>query len=190
MTVTVTATTRSENIDGDDARPAATNAPGVPAGGDLAALRAAIEPTVDALGYELVHLEWAAAGVLRVYIDAPGGIRVDDCEAVSRRLDAQPAADDALRAVANLEVSSPGLDRPLVTPAHFRRFTGHLARIVLREAAATSDGDVAEAVAVGRRKFTGALVEAGDDGVALEVDGARVELAYRDMASARIAPAF
>lgn len=195
MTVTVTATTRSENIDGDDARPAAatvaTVVPGVPAGRDLASLRAAIEPTVDALGYELVHLEWAAAGVLRVYIDAPGGIRVDDCEAVSRRLDAQPAADDALRAVANLEVSSPGLDRPLVTPAHFRRFTGHLARIVLREAAAaTSDGDVAEAVAVGRRKFTGALVEAGDDGVALEVDGARVELAYRDMASARIAPAF
>lgn len=165
----------------DGAAPPAVGA-GAGAGAELLALRAAFEPAVESLGYELVHLEWASAGggrALRVTIDAPGGIRVDDCEAVSRRLDALPAADGAWRQAAHLEVSSPGLDRPLVTPAHFRRFTGHRARIVLRE----SDAD-------GRRRFCGALVEAGERGVLLEVDGARIALAYRDMATARVEPAF
>jgi len=170
----------SVNGDGRLQRPAADSAaPTVAPTVDTASLRAVFEPAVDALGYELVHLEFSPRGVLRVYIDAPGGIRVDDCEAVSRRLDALPSTGDALRAAAHLEVSSPGLDRPLVTPAHFRRFTGRRARIVMR--AAGSDG---------RRRFTGALVEAGEQGVLLEADGERFELAYRDMASARVEPVF
>lgn len=171
-------------IDGRRPRPAADSA--APAAtvtvadfAALASLRAVFEPAVEALGYELVHLEFSARGVLRVTIDAPGGIRVDDCEAVSRRLDALPETGEALRAAAHLEVSSPGLDRPLVTPAHFRRFTGQRARIVLRAPAAD-----------GRRRFTGALVEAGEQGVLLEVDGERFELAYRDMATARVEPVF
>jgi len=187
------ATAQIENFAGGGDRPAAATgtAPGIPAGGDLAALRAAIWPAVDALGYELVHLEWSAPGKLRVYIDAPGGIRVDDCEAVSRRLDSRPDTVDALRQVASLEVSSPGLDRPLVTPAHFRRFTGRRARIVLRAPVALdAEAAAGESIAAGRRKFTGELLEAGDDGVLLEVDGARVALAYRDMAAARVAPVF
>lgn len=183
MTAMMTVNAHS-NSGVDGGRPAAEAAEAAAriGGAELASLRAAFEPAVESLGYELVHLEWAAAGggrVLRVTIDAPGGIRVDDCEAVSRRLDALPGADGALQSAAHLEVSSPGLDRPLVTPAHFRRFTGSRARIVLR----APDGG-------GRRRFCGALVEAGDSGVCLEVDGARVELAYRDMATARVEPAF
>lgn len=178
MTAMMTVTARN---DGNDRWIDERTAAAAPALADTAppALRAVFEPAVESLGYELVHLEFSARGVLRVTIDAPGGIRVDDCEAVSRRLEALPETGDALRAAAHLEVSSPGLDRPLVTPAHFRRFTGRRARIVMRAA----DAD-------GRRRFTGALVEAGERGVLLEVDGARVELAYRDMATARVEPVF
>ncbi|MDD9812266.1 MAG: ribosome maturation factor RimP [Gammaproteobacteria bacterium] len=149
---------------------------------DLSTLRAAIEPAVDSLGYELLHLEFSAHGggrVLRLYIDAPGGIRVDDCEAVSRRLNALPDTLDALRVAEHLEVSSPGLDRPLVKPAHFQRFTGRRARIVMRGPGAA-----------GRRRFSGELLAAGDERVLLEVDGERIELAYRDMATARVEPVF
>jgi len=149
---------------------------------DLSTLRAAIEPAIDSLGYELLHLEFSAHGggrVLRLYIDAPGGIRVDDCEAVSRRLNALPDTLDALRVAEHLEVSSPGLDRPLVKPAHFQRFTGRRARIVMRGPGAA-----------GRRRFSGELLAAGDERVLLEVDGERIELAYRDMATARVEPVF
>ncbi|MDD9821537.1 MAG: ribosome maturation factor RimP [Gammaproteobacteria bacterium] len=166
----------------DDSATVATTVDGTVAPADLSTLRAAIEPAVDALGYELLHLEFSSRGggrVLRLYIDAPGGIRVDDCEAVSRRLNALPDTLDALRVAEHLEVSSPGLDRPLVKPAHFQRFTGRRARIVMRGPGAA-----------GRRRFSGELLAAGDERVLLEVDGERIELAYRDMATARVEPVF
>ena len=147
----------------------------------LRPLRKLLDPTVDALGYELVHLEFSTAGgdsILRVYIDAPGGIRVDDCEAVSRHLSAVLDAEDALHSAYLLEVSSPGLDRPLVKPEHFRRFAGSRAKIVLN------------AGVRGRRRFTGELREAGERGVVIEVDGERYELAYDDIDTARLAPVF
>ena len=146
-------------------------------------LRELLEPSVDALGYELVQLEFSS-GVLRVYIDAPGGIRVDDCAKVSRRLSAVLDADDAVDAEYSLEVSSPGLDRPLVRPAHFQRFCGHLARIVMKRNAPDFPG-LAQ-----RRKFCGRLVEASEHCVVLEVDGESVELAYADIDSARLEPTF
>lgn len=169
-------------LDGRLKRPAprARTGRGVMAG-DPSGLRNALEPAVEALGYELLHLEFSARGgdrVLRVYIDAPGGIRVDDCEAVSRRLSALPEAGEAIQAAHHLEVSSPGIDRPLVKPEHFRRFTGSRARIVMH------------AHLPGRRRFTGRLLEAGERGVLLEVDGEHHELAYDDMAAARVEPVF
>ena len=151
--------------------------------GTLHRLRELLEPSVDALGYELVQLEFSS-GVLRVYIDAPGGIRVDDCAKVSRRLSAVLDADDAVDAEYSLEVSSPGLDRPLVRPAHFQRFCGHLARIVMKHSAPDFPG-LAQ-----RRKFCGRLVEAREHCVVLEVDGESVELAYADIDSARLEPTF
>ena len=171
--VTVDAPAAATTVDGS-----ATVAPAA----DLSTLRAAIEPAIDSLGYELLHLEFSAHGggrVLRLYIDAPGGIRVDDCEAVSRRLNALPDTLDALRVAEHLEVSSPGLDRPLVKPAHFQRFTGRRARLVMRVPGAA-----------GRRRFSGELLAAGEERVLLEVDGERIELAYRDMATARVEPVF
>ncbi|MGI9310235.1 MAG: ribosome maturation factor RimP [bacterium] len=150
---------------------------------DAASLRDLLEPSVEALGYELVHLEFTARGrdnLLRAYIDAPGGIRVDDCEAVSQRLSAVLDVEDPLQCAYQLEVSSPGLDRPLVTPAHFRRFAGRRARIVLR----------AGAHGHSRRRFCGELIEADERRAVIEVDGERYELAYADMQSARLEPTF
>lgn len=152
---------------------------------DLETLRNLLEPPLDRMGYELVHLECATDGgrrVLRLYIDAPGGIGVDDCEAVSRRvsvlLDVED--EDALPSAYLLEVSSPGLDRPLVKPEHFRRFagTGSRARIVM------------QAGVGGRRRFTGELREADERRVVLEVDGEHHELAYDQMDTARLDPVF
>jgi ribosome maturation factor RimP len=85
-------------------------------------LRNIIEPAVESLGYELVHVERTNQGsnqVLRVYIDAPGGILVDDCALVSRQLGLVLDVEDPISGNYLLEVSSPGIDRPLVTHEHF-----------------------------------------------------------------------
>ena len=74
-----------------------------------------LEPVVEAAGFELVHVEFVTGNnaVLRLYIDAPGGIQVEDCEAVSREVSALLDVEDPLPGAYHLEVSSPGLDRPL-----------------------------------------------------------------------------
>ena len=144
-------------------------------------LRALLEPPVENLGYELVHLEFSSQdknAILRVYIDAPGGIQVDDCATVSRQLSVVLDVEDPLNSSYFLEVSSPGLDRPLVKPEHFRQFVGDKARIVM----ATH--------ILGRRRFTGQMMEAGIDAVVLEVDGESYELPYKDMESAQLDPVF
>ena len=82
-------------------------------------MRKLLEPTVEDLGYELIHIELAGQGrdtVLRLYIDAPGGIQIDDCESVSRQVSALLDVEDPMNTGYLLEVSSPGLDRPLVKP--------------------------------------------------------------------------
>ena len=102
---------------------------------DIEKLRELLEPLVDDLGYELVHIKFSSQRkqqILRLYIDAPGGILVDDCETVSRQVSMVLDVEDPVKSAYVLEVSSPGLDRPLVKPAHFRQFVGHDARIVMR----------------------------------------------------------
>lgn len=88
----------------------------------LGSWQSAVETTVSGMGYELVDAEMAAGGVLRVYIDRVEGIRMEDCELVSRQLSHALAVDDF--DYRRLEVSSPGLDRPLKKAADFVRFAG------------------------------------------------------------------
>ena len=147
---------------------------------NLENLRALLEPSVEALGYELLHLEFSGSGgsILRLYIDAPGGIEVDDCATVSRQVSLVLDVEDPVKNAYTLEVSSPGLDRPLVKPEHFQRFEGELARIVMHTHV------------LGRRRFTGTLIEAGEDQVVLEADGESYELPYEMMESARLEPVF
>jgi len=149
-------------------------------------LRRLLEPGVSALGFELVDIELLGQGrhaTLRVYIDSPDGVNVDDCAAVSRQLSALLDVEDPLPGGYTLEVSSPGLDRPLLTPAHYRRFVGELVKLTLAQ---PRDG---------RRKFKGRLVEAGDDHVVIETEGAggvpeQFRLAYADIERARLVPRF
>ena len=144
-------------------------------------IRELLEPTVEDLGYELVWIEMANQDknkILRIYIDAPGGIQIDDCETVSRQLSALLDVEDPMNTEYFLEVSSPGLDRPLVKPDHFRQFLGDQARIIMHTHV------------LGRRKFTGEMVEADDKAVVVEMDGESFELPYKDMDSARLEPVF
>ncbi len=127
-----------------------------------AELRRLLEPGARALGCELVDVELAGGGrhpTLRVYIDKPGGVTVDDCADVSRQLSAILDVEDPIRESYTLEVSSPGLDRPLVTAQDFARQRGETVRIKL------------QAPLAGRRNFTGRVLEVHDAEVVLEVQG-------------------
>lgn len=140
-----------------------------------------LEPVVEDLGFELWHLEVVGSGdnrLLRLYIDAAEGIVIEDCERVSREVAAALDVADPLPGAYRLEVSSPGLDRPLAKPAHFRRFLGQSARVTLY---APLDG---------QRRFTGVLRDLDDENVCLEYDGRTVALPYTAIAKARLVPEF
>ena len=148
-------------------------------GGVGPALRGRLESGVRALGFELVDVELRGARqhqTLRVYIDSPRGITVGDCADVSRQLSAILDVEDPFPGSYTLEVSSPGLDRPLVTPADFRRFEGALIKLRLLHGLD------------GRRNFTGRLVEATADGIVVEVDRERVSLPFEAIERARLVP--
>jgi ribosome maturation factor RimP len=138
-----------------------------------------LQPLVEDLGYEFVGLEYSANpnnSVLALYIDKPGGIRVEDCEAVSREAAALLDVEDPIAGHYNLEVSSPGLDRPLFTLDQFDRFSGEQVQLT------------AFAPVGGRRKFKGRILGAADGTVRLEQDGNEVALEFGNIAKARLVP--
>jgi ribosome maturation factor RimP len=139
---------------------------------DLAGL---IEKTFQGLGYELVDLELSNRGrFLRVFIDKEGGINVDDCAAASNQLSRLFAVEGV--DYDRLEVSSPGLDRPLKRPQDFERFAGERAQVKIR-------------VPInGRRKFEGVLRNVGENGFELDADGDVVAIAFADVEKARLVP--
>ena len=117
-----------------------------------------LEPVISALGYEMWGIEYFTRGhgsLLRIYIDNETGITVDDCERVSHQVTGVLDVYDPIQGSYHLEVSSPGLDRPLFTLDQFRRFKGHKAQVKLR-----SKLD-------GRRNFTGAIGEVKQDTIVL-----------------------
>jgi ribosome maturation factor RimP len=142
--------------------------------GVAADLYGTIERTVEGLGYELVDVERLAAGLLRVTLDAPQGVRLEDCEKVSRQLSHLFAVEDV--DYDRLEVSSPGLDRPLKRARDFERFVGSEVRVELAEAIP------AEGASLGRKRLRGRLLEvAGAPGE----ERAKVELTPDEPAPAR-----
>lgn len=117
-----------------------------------------LEPVISAMGYEMLGIEYFTRGhgsLLRIYIDNEAGISVDDCERVSNQVTGILDVNDPIHGSYNLEVSSPGLDRPLFTLEQFRRFKGHRAQVKLR-----SKLD-------GRRNFTGEIGAVEPDRVVL-----------------------
>jgi ribosome maturation factor RimP len=142
-------------------------------------LIAMIEPVLAGLGYELVELQLALAksgGQLRLFIDRAAGVDIDDCERVSQAVSALLDATDPIPVGYTLEVSTPGLDRVLRTPAHFQRFIGERVHI---ELAAPRDG---------RRRYTGVLRAADDAGMELEVDGQMVLVKFGELGRAHLVP--
>ncbi|HHL45852.1 MAG TPA: ribosome maturation factor RimP [Gammaproteobacteria bacterium] len=138
-----------------------------------------LTPAVTALGYELVGVEHIMQGkhsVLRVYIDAEDGVTVDDCARASHQISGVLDIEDPIRGEYSLEVSSPGLDRPLFTLAHFERFAGQLARLVLNTPWQ------------GRRKLTGRLGGVREQKVVLDVDGEEALLTLQEIDKARLVP--
>ncbi len=135
-----------------------------------------IEVTVSGLGYELVDVERAGRGLLRVFIDKPEGIAVEDCQVVSNQL-------TRLFTVENidydrLEISSPGLDRALKKEADFIRFVGQKAQIKLRMPIAT------------RKNFIGVIGEIQDGVLQLDVEGVPVAIELTNVDKARLVPIF
>lgn len=120
------------------------------------------QPVVERLGLELVDVEFVKEGAswyLRVYIDKPGGIEVDDCQAVSGQVSDLLDQHDPITQAYYLEVSSPGLDRPLKKDKDFEKYTGELIKL---NTYAPLDG---------KKSFTGKLLGLQDDGIHLEVNG-------------------
>lgn len=130
--------------------------------------------TLGSLGYELVDLEMSRSGLARVFIDKQGGVTVEDCAAVSRHLTRVFAVEgfDYER----LEVSSPGLDRPLKRIEDFERFAGRDASVRLK---LPRDG---------RRRLEGRIVGIEDAMVLIEVEGKRWSVAMTDIDRARLVP--
>ena len=134
-----------------------------------------LEPTLAGLGYELVDLERSPGGkLLRVFIDKPGGVSVDDCVTVSNHLSRFLAVENV--DYDRLEISSPGLDRPLKKTADFIRFAGESVKLRLRVALQ------------GQRNFVGILREVKDGILKLEVDGKMLDLELNNLEKVRLVP--
>lgn len=152
----------------------------------------AILPVLARDGYELVLTEFSSRSkVLRLFIDkeagaevtvdGSSGVTLEDCQRVSRLVSDMMDAEgisDGIDGRFTLEVSSPGLDRPLVKPKDFQRFVGRQVKVDTRE------------MIEGRRKFSGALTAADDQAIKLDVDGKPWTLAYDVIERARLVPEF
>jgi len=142
-------------------------------------LRGLLEPAIERLGYELSDLEaklGGGSGVIRVFIDQPEGVDLDDCEKVSLAVSALLDVEDPLAGRYNLEVSSPGLDRKLTKSEHFQRFSGEMVKVQMRFPIE------------GRKRFRGALVSSNDENIVVEVDGESHSLPIATIDTARLVP--
>jgi len=144
-----------------------------------------LAPTVESLGLELLGIEYLPASgsaTLRLYIDvqeaerATRHVNIDDCESVSREVSAQLDVEDPITGNYTLEVSSPGVDRPLFSLAHYARFLGESAKVVMK---LPQDG---------RRRLQGVIsrIEGGD--IVFTVDGAELKVTFDNIDKGRLVP--
>lgn len=140
-----------------------------------------LTPAVEALGFEMVGIEFVRAGkhsILRVFIDHEKGIDVDDCADVSHQVSAVLDVEDPISTEYNLEVSSPGMDRPLFTKAHYERFVGEIISIRL---SVPMDN---------RRNFKGRLLSCENGQISVEVDGETFLIAIANIDKGNLVPTF
>jgi len=140
-----------------------------------------LEPPVEALGYELWGIEYVRAGkhsTLRVYIDSPEGITVEDCAEVSYQISSVLDVEDPISSEYFLEVSSPGLERPLIKLAHFQKYIGHEVALTLRMAVNN------------RRKYKGVIKQVDGEMITLTVEGNDEIMAFANIQQANLIPNF
>ncbi len=138
-----------------------------------------LEPEVQSLGFDLVEVEVALTrrgGVLRLYIDGPAGVSLDNCEKVSRAVTGVLDVEDPIRHAYSLEVSSPGPDRPLRRKADFERHLGRLVRLRFREPVE------------GKSRLTGRLGTIQPEGISVEADGVVLRTPWENIDKARLVP--
>ena len=147
-----------------------------------AKLQEIVRGVVEPMGYELVGVEYLSGyqggNLLRVYIDREEGVNVDDCAAVSHQLSGVLDVEDPLPGQYSLEVSSPGLDRPIFDAEQFERYVGRKVNVKL-------DPSIG-----GRRKYKGLLLGLEDDHILVEVDGEVYPLYLDQIQEARLVPEF
>jgi len=142
-------------------------------------LQRLLDPAIERLGYELTDLEvrlGGQGGLIRLTIDKPDGIDLDDCEKVSHAMSALLDVEDPVPGNYNLEVSSPGLDRKLTKVKHFQRFEGETLKVTLRFPIE------------GRRRFRGKLLSSNEENIVVEVDGESHSLPLTMIDTARLVP--
>lgn len=140
-----------------------------------------LEPEVGTMGYELVDVEFGSGGGngrLRLYIDCEGGVNLSDCTRVSHQVSALLDVEDPISGRYVLEVSSPGMNRTLRTPEHFKRYLGSRVKVKLKS------------LYGGRKRFTGELIGIDDEAVTVTVDGQAVRLPLEEIHKAQLAPEF
>lgn len=136
-----------------------------------------LEPAIERLGYSVVDIEYHPRGrrsLLRIYIDAPDGVTVDDCGRVSHQVSGILDVENPIPGAYELEISSPGLDRPLRTAADFERFAGQ--EVNLRTHAPVD----------GRKRFRGTLLGLEDGDIVLDVAGQRLRFARNRVEKVRL----
>lgn len=140
-------------------------------------LRSMLEPAVEGLGYELLgveHMSRSGGGLLRLYIDSESGITADDCARVSHQVSGILDVENPIPGHYVLEVSSPGLERPLFKKEHYERFVGHRVRIRLN------------IPVEGRRNLTGVLRGIEGDTVRIDLDDGIFEFPLGSVSKARL----
>ena len=143
--------------------------------GEAMVLEELLESTLRGMGYELGELEQLARGkLLRIFVDKEGGINIDDCVAISNHLSRLLVVENI--DYGRLEVSSPGLDRPLRKEADFLRFKGETIKVKLRVSLQ------------GQRNFVGVLRDINDGIIKLEVEGKLLDLELSNLGKARLVP--
>lgn len=145
------------------------------------ALMQMLEPAVNAVGMELWGIEFLSQGrhsILRVYIDSDNGVTIDNCEAVSHQVSGILDVEDPISGEYNLEVSSPGMDRPLFTNQQFSRYVGEQIKVRLQMAVN------------GMRNFTGKLVQAENDTLTFEVESQQLTVSINQIDKANLVPNF
>ncbi len=147
---------------------------------DIQRLRQILTSVVESMGYEWVGMEFHSSrpnSLLRIYIDSETGITLDDCQRVSHQLSGVLDVEDSIVGRYTLEVSSPGLDRPLFEAKHFERFVGSQARLQLR------------VLLEGRRKLAGRLLGMrGDEVAIMDNEGREWQVPLEQVEKARLAP--